>query len=202
MRTIGVLACLLTAACGSVNDSAVESPAIPVDRPVLFFGQKLSGETFVFMIDCSASMSWQGELHEVKGEIRSALATLGPQQSFSIVGWPGRSFSRLPLAATESNKILAFEWLGELQALGANRVTDELDQVLEMLGQESGGRRLLVLVSDVGVPGPKDWLAPLARLEEKFAENFDLHTFVISPRESSSFQALANATGGRYIRLR
>jgi Ca-activated chloride channel family protein len=89
-----------------------------------FLGIRDSGETFVYVIDVSGSMSDEGAINVAKAELMSSLASLHGGQQFQVIFYnekpiplrlPGRAPQQL-YDATDLNKTLARQVIAAVQA--------------------------------------------------------------------------------------
>jgi hypothetical protein len=86
-----------------------------------FFGVKATGNTFVYIVDCSPSMKKDGAFEAAKQEIGRSLMSMKPTQRFHLMFFgkeieslfiePGK-VEEYPIYATPSNIQKAVEWLG------------------------------------------------------------------------------------------
>lgn len=109
-----------------------------VAKPVHFFGEKGEGRSFVFVIDCSGSMS-VGTLQRANQELVAALEQLHARQDFSIIyfnhetfqlGWP-RVNPNL-IAASLQNRKQAVAWMSRVIATGGTDPRDAMTKALAM----------------------------------------------------------------------
>lgn len=86
-----------------------------------FFGVKATGNTFVYIVDCSPSMKKDGAFEAAKQEIGRSLMSMKPTQRFHLMFFgkeieslfiePGKA-EEYPIYATPANVQKAIEWLG------------------------------------------------------------------------------------------
>jgi hypothetical protein len=86
-----------------------------------FFGVKATGNTFVYIVDCSPSMKKDGAFEAAKQEIGRSLMSMKPTQRFHLMFFgkeieslfvePGK-VEEYPIYATPANVQKAIEWLG------------------------------------------------------------------------------------------
>lgn len=107
-----------------------------------FFGVKATGNTFVYIVDCSPSMRRDNAFDFAKQEITRSLKSMKPTQRFSILFF-GKEVERLefspgmpeefPVAATPDNVEKALRWMArctiQKEGLPPN---DALDLAIEM----------------------------------------------------------------------
>lgn len=107
-----------------------------------FFGVKATGNTFVYIVDCSPSMKKDGAFDAAKQEIGRSLRSMKPTQRFYLMFF-GKEIERIsmesgreeeyPIYATPANVQKAIEWLGRsvIQKEGWPP-NDSLDKAIEM----------------------------------------------------------------------
>lgn len=107
-----------------------------------FFGVKATGNTFVYIVDCSPSMKKDGAFDAARQEIGRSLTSMKPTQRFYLMFF-GKEIERLsiesgreeeyPIYATPANVQKAIEWLGRsvIQKEGWPP-NDSLDKAIEM----------------------------------------------------------------------
>ncbi len=84
-----------------------------------FFGIESSGESFVFVIDCSGSMENELRWHRARQELKYAIQSLNKDQRFLVLLYNDRTYIMMdqPLselgmtAANDFNKTRLIEWL-------------------------------------------------------------------------------------------
>ncbi len=141
---------------------------------VPYFGQTICGEEFVFCLDRSASMAWNGTIALMVAETGNAISALDPTQNFSIVAFSSATsvFSTTMLPAGPANVAAALQWLAGLSASGDTCVADGVIQSLAILDSGSGDGAV-VLVGD-GVPSCGGTSNPSAELAAITAANVAL----------------------------
>jgi len=107
-----------------------------------FFGVKATGNTFVYIVDCSPSMKKDGAFEAAKQEIARSLMSMKPTQRFHLMFFgkeieslciePGK-VEEYPIYATPANVQKAIEWLGRssIQKEGWPP-NDSLDKAIDM----------------------------------------------------------------------
>jgi hypothetical protein len=107
-----------------------------------FFGVKATGNTFVYIVDCSPSMKKDGAFEAAKQEIGRSLMSMKPTQRFHLMFFgkeieslfiePGKA-EEYPIYATPANVQKAIQWLGRssIQKEGWPP-NDSLDKAIEM----------------------------------------------------------------------
>ncbi len=202
-----LLALVASVGCGSTEmNPPMDSAGVPSETPlgespsassVTFCGEPLLGETFVFLIDCSPSMTWGENQRLCQHEVLTAIGAMQTHQKFCIVGWPEQLFSEIPLRASESNRALAASWLDSIQCRG-NHPGGALQRALEVLEGEEVGRQVLVIVSDQSLHSADNaaWQEQLVNYKERQGDRFELFTFYLGG-PGDSLRALAEAVGGQ-----
>lgn len=90
---------------------------------VEFFGVKATGNTFVYIIDCSPSMRKDNAFQAAKNEVFRSLASMKPKQRF-FISFFGKEIDRLtfqseeaekyPVYATKENVVETQEWMNRV----------------------------------------------------------------------------------------
>ena len=103
-----------------------------------FFGLRGRGNSFVYVIDCSASMEG-ARFGTAKAELLRSLAALTPDQKFSVIFYsnepyimffPEEEDSLLP--ATAENVRRAREWIQETSTVGQSRLLPAVEKALQL----------------------------------------------------------------------
>lgn len=188
---------------------APPSGRTPLDLPTAlactpelsFFGATLEGDSFVWCIDRSSSMSWGNLIGEVKAEVTSELAQLSPAQRFSIVAYGAGYITLSPvlLPATSGNVSTAQGWVTALVAEGATALAPAGVFAIGMLNSSGIGSRSLLVIGDgpPNSPGPEETLAAMTVANYQM---IPIHTVQVgsSSGDSSFFENLAAANGGTF----
>ena len=89
-----------------------------LDGSVEFFGTKAYGSDFVFVIDCSSSMSQNSRWYRALNELLSALGELDSEQNFLVILYNDRTFmmwgapiNKSLVPGTDENKAKTETWL-------------------------------------------------------------------------------------------
>lgn len=95
--------------------------SIPPWRQTSFFGVKAEGTFFVFVVDCSGSMSDGFRLVRAKRELRRTVSRLGFPQRFLVVFYNDRAWPMpgdLVASADTDSKNHVYRWLARIDANG------------------------------------------------------------------------------------
>ncbi|TWT90862.1 hypothetical protein Mal64_12600 [Pseudobythopirellula maris] len=105
------------------------------DEAVSFFGLSGSGESFVFVIDCSSSMNEAGKFTQAKKELMRTLRGLLPHQRYLVVLFSDNAYPMdpmRPIAATPENIDQTSQWLYGLEPDGGTNPLPALLFALEL----------------------------------------------------------------------
>lgn len=143
---IGALPTAASSSSKSIAQSLKSGNGTPTSNKLVmgaeFFGVKATGNTFVYIVDCSPSMKKDGAFDAAKQEIGRSLTSMKPTQRFYLMFF-GKEIERLsiesgreeeyPIYATPANVQKAIEWLGRsvIQKEGWPP-NDSLDKAIEM----------------------------------------------------------------------
>jgi len=105
---------------------AAAAGSLPPGRGVTrFMGIKDQGTRFVFLIDCSGSMSGHGAFQVAKKELKNSISLLEPTQQFQVIyyndrplPWQRRGRNGDIYYANDSNKRLAYNFIDQALATG------------------------------------------------------------------------------------
>ncbi len=129
-----------------------------------FYGQQFEGDSFVFCVDRSGSMSSHGELARAKREICRNIMEFSNRTEFAVCFfdselrmWPpnGR-----PIKATTQTRSAACRWVGIMPRGLQSCPQEGLIRSIQTLNRSKNRRRCLVYVGDGGgtcmIPGWRD----------------------------------------------
>jgi hypothetical protein len=100
-----------------------------------FFGSRVRGRNFVYVVDCSGSMSGS-KIQAAKEELIRSIAELSSRQRFFIIFYSSGYNAMLPtpilVNATEENKGLARAWIERIGAGGGTRPDEAMVLALQL----------------------------------------------------------------------
>ena len=147
-----------------VNGGSADSIEEDAAEIIHFYGQQFEGDTFVFCVDRSGSMSDHGELARAKREICRNIMEFSNRTEFAVCFfdsvvrmWPpnGR-----PIRASTQSRAAACRWVGTLSRGSQSCPQEGLVRSLQTLNRSQNKRRCLVYVGDGGgtciIPGWRD----------------------------------------------
>jgi Mg-chelatase subunit ChlD len=121
---------------------------------VVFLGQVLIGDGFVYAVDRSGSMQDSGELGRAKAEIARNIAEFSESTRFGVVFFDARIVrypTRGPLVeASAERKNAALAWIDSVAGGGGSCMFEGLRSALDMANRSPAKRRVIVYVGDGG----------------------------------------------------
>lgn len=121
---------------------------------VVFYGQTLEGNAFVYVIDKSSSMGDSGELDIAKREVRKNVSEFSPKVEFGIIffdrGMQKYTSSGALVYANPQNKATAISFINSISSGQGSCCREALLSGLEMINKSKSERRVLTYVGDGG----------------------------------------------------
>jgi len=109
-----------------------------LDGSVEFFGTKAYGSDFVFVIDCSSSMSQNTRWYRALNELLSALGELDSEQNFLVILYNDRTFmmwgapmNKSLVPGTDENKAKTETWLRQAYPNSGTRPASSVQLALK-----------------------------------------------------------------------
>ena len=184
--------------------SALEAQGSP--STIELSGYSYSADNFVFCIDRSCSMGWQGDLQAVKAELTDTLAQLTPAQNFSLVAFSSSTtvFSADLIPGSTGNILDAQAWLNSLSPDGSTCMADGVVQAVGIAAQGSGSNAVVVVAD--GVPNCPGVPETLAAVTAANVTMLPVHTMVVpgagnDPGVISFLQNLASSNFGTFANM-
>lgn len=168
---------------------------------VSFFGSDFQSDTFVWCIDQSCSMGWNGRLDQVKQEVTVALNQLNASQSFALVAFNSTvsSFAAAPMPASPAQIALATQWIQSLQASDLSCAQSGGVEALTLAGASTSSQRAVLFVSDGG-PNCPDPSTALTEITNANFQQIPIHAIQIGTDAAgiNFMQQLAALNGGSF----
>ena len=121
---------------------------------VVFYGQPLEGNAFVYVIDKSSSMGDSGELDIAKREVRKNVTEFSENVEFGVIFFD-RNVTKYPSSGslvygTMPNKASAISFINSITSGQGSCCREALISGLEMINKSKSERRILTYVGDGG----------------------------------------------------
>ena len=108
------------------------------DGGAKFLGVSAKGKSFIYIVDCSGSMSG-ASLKKAKAKLRSSIGRLSSKRKFFVFFYSSSSYPMSDktemVEATKKNKRACYEWIKTINAGGGTQPTDALLQAIRMRPQ-------------------------------------------------------------------
>lgn len=164
---------------------------IPPWRQATFFGIKVKGQRFIYVVDCSGSMIDESRLARAKEEVRRSVLRLQSPQQFKVIFYNDRPIPMpgdLPRPADLSSKGQLLAWLRLIEPDGETDPRSSLKLALSLRPDA------VFLLSDGEFPDGT--VEAVARSNPRKAP---IHCVDLSRGESGDqLQRIAKESGGRY----
>jgi hypothetical protein len=168
MRTLGLLLVLsfIVSTTGWIVGQSDEGARRPLDLPsggagdgddeedapetINFWGGEYEGDAFFWCLDKSCSMSWNGEIEDLKQEFTQTLNSLSSQAEFGVVAFSEGhvSWNPSPQRANPANKGSATAWVLALNAAGWTCLGPAGVETLNIANQCSKQMKQVLVLSD------------------------------------------------------
>ncbi|HEV3164882.1 MAG TPA: vWA domain-containing protein [Isosphaeraceae bacterium] len=99
----------------------VDWRTVPPWQQMSFFGIRSKGRVFIYVVDCSGSMSDDGRLIRAKRELRRSIMNLRFPQRYQVIFYNDRPLSmpgHIPQSADMNIKTTTMNWLRSIEADG------------------------------------------------------------------------------------
>lgn len=170
-----------------------------------FYDYSLAGDTFVWCLDVSCSMGWNGELVELQSQVSQAIDQLSPDQELGLCAFSSNTvlWSATPLPATQANKDSAIAWVNALNPSGWTCMLAGLLNAVSVANQSTSEHRVIVLFGD-GFPvcnGASQANEVLAEIPAANVENIPIHCMYLYSDTDTLlfFEDLAEVSGGMFL---
>ena len=132
---------------GGTGDDDDEEDA---PETINFWGGEYEGDAFFWCLDKSCSMSWNGEIEDLKQEFTQTLNSLSSQAEFGVVAFSeGHSvWNPMPQRANPANKGSATAWVLNLNAAGWTCLGPAAVETLNIANQCSKAMKQVLILSD------------------------------------------------------
>ena len=173
------------------DPSATDWAEVPPWRQASFFGVKVKGLRFIYVVDCSGSMIDEARLVRAKEEVRRSVLRLQSPQQFKVIFYNDRPIPMpgdLPRSAdlTSKNQLLA--WLRLIEPDGATDPRAALHLAVSLRPDA------VFLLSDGEFPA--DTVEAVAKSNPR---KVPIHCVDLSGGEAGDqLQRIARDSGGRY----
>lgn len=118
---------------GTGYSEPIDWRAVPPWRQTSFFGLRAKGQVFVFVIDCSGSMSDDFRLIRAKQELRRCLSRMQYPQRYHVIFYNDRPRpmpAGVPVSANGNNRGKTLHWMDSVDAEGGTDPKGAMDQAL------------------------------------------------------------------------
>jgi len=123
---------------------------------IVFYGANFEADAFVFVLDRSGSMQWEGRMELLQLEVRSAIDQFSDNVQFNLIAFSSGEimYADNLVEASVIHKASAKMWVGTLEPMG---FTCMLPAIMEALAQTQRSeldpsQKTIIVVSD-GRPG-------------------------------------------------
>ena len=115
-----------------------------------FWGGEYEGDAFFWCLDKSCSMSWNGEIEQLKQEFTQTLNSLSSAAEFGVVAFSGGHvvWNPMPQRANPANKGSATAWVLALNAAGWTCIGPAGVATLNIANQSSKQMKQVLILSD------------------------------------------------------
>lgn len=187
--------------------SALDLPVAHAGSVIEYFGADFSADCFVWCIDRSASMGWNGALQTVQAETTDAINQLDPVQELGLVAFSSNTviFTLDPIPAIPANQAAAIGFLNSLVASGSTCMEFALLSSLDIAEASTLPDRAILLVYD-GPPicnGTDTSAAVLANVTSNNLEFIPIHVIYLGTDAAGvAFgQQLAALNNGSFLQV-
>jgi hypothetical protein len=161
-----------------------------------FFGAKGAGKSFVYVVDCSGSMTGH-RFERAKTELVKSINKLKPEQKFYVYFFNDRTFPLFDpkpasgmLAATNDNRARASRWIRTRQPESTTNPTLALKQALEMKPE------VIFLLTDGELDDPSE---VRQMIQKNNKSNVVIHTILFENDDGAgTLEAIAKENNGTY----
>lgn len=169
--------------------------------PIAMFGASYQADVFVWCIDRSGSMAFNGLMGVTQTEVAGAINQLMPAQFFSLLAFSDSFslFSSSLLQAIPGNQAAAASWVNGIVPSGTTCVAPALLQSIGIAHQGSGDKAILYIGE--GVPSCSSVAATLADVAAANTSQIPIHTIcLVSDMDVIQFmQQLSAANNGTFL---
>ena len=187
---------------GGAGDGDEEEDA---PETINFWGGEYEGDAFFWCLDKSCSMSWNGEIEDLKQEFTQTLNSLSSQAEFGVVAFSEGhvSWNPSPQRANPANKGSATAWVNSLNAAGWTCLGPAGVETLNIANQSSKQMKQVLVLSD-GEPycnGTNTATQSLANITAANWQQIPINTIYIATDNGgiTFMQQLASQNNGTFF---
>jgi len=170
-----------------------------------FWGGEYEGDAFFWCLDKSCSMSWNGEINDLKQEFTQTLNSLSSQAEFGVVAFSEGhiSWNPAPQRANPANKGAATAWVNALNAAGWTCLGPAGVHTIGIANQSQKQMKQILILSD-GEPycnGSNTATQSLADITAANWQRIPINTIYISSDNGgiTFMQQLASNNNGMFM---
>ena len=204
LRGVSVVSVILLAVLVTAGSSPVRAQG--ATPSIELSGYAYAADNFVFCIDRSCSMGWQGDLNAVKSALSETLQQLPPSASFSLVAFSTDTITFSPglLPADSANVFNATAWLNALGADGATCMAEGVIQALA-IAEFGVGSSTVILIAD-GTPNCQSAAETITAITAANLNQIPVHSVVVPGQGANTtvisfLEDLAFANGGTFANM-
>jgi hypothetical protein len=191
-QTIGKSPFLRPPGMDRYDSDPVDWNDVPAWRQASFFGIRAQGQFFIYVVDCSGSMSEEGRLERAKAEVRRSVLALREPQRFKVIFYNDEPLPMpgdVPQSAGLTSKNQLMAWMNLIQPDGG---TDPRAALGEALGHRPDA---VFLLSDGEYP--EGTVEAVAR---KNPRKVPIHCVDLSGGAAGDqLRRIARESGGQYL---
>jgi hypothetical protein len=165
---------------------------VPAWQKTSFFGLRARGKTFIYVVDCSGSMSQDDRLGRAKRELRRSIMDLRFGQRFQVIFYNDRPLAMpggIPQSADLDGKVLFSHWLDLIGADGPTDPRGALQQAISLRPDA------VFLLSDGEFPDATDLAIPKLNPRKVPIHCIDLS----GGAAATQLRRIARDSGGQYV---